>query len=215
MAIVITPFRATTVPVRRMYWSGAGPGFSSSSSDEGALADDPTISAQFSPATALVGAEKFLGAGYKEIAPGIFRSADGLRQFRMTPRDLLPAPGNIGPHVHFEALNKAGQVIENLHLPVLPKSMWRPVMRLRAKVSGSTGKTRHSIGDLVDGTPMPVENVQTPEWVEISEEDGAYYLFHLDAEGVCFADTWHQTLEEAKQQAAFEFGIEAKEWSKA
>jgi hypothetical protein len=88
-------------------------------------------------------------------------------------------------------------------------------MRLRAKVSGSIGKTRHSIGDLVDGTPMPVEIVRTPEWVEISEEDGAYYLFHLDAEGVCFADTWHQTLEEAKQQAAFEFGIEAKEWSKA
>jgi len=73
-----------------------------------------------SPATALAGAEKFLGAGYKEIAPGIFRSADGLRQFRMTPRDLLPTHGNIGPHVHFEALNKAGQVIENLHLPVLP-----------------------------------------------------------------------------------------------
>jgi hypothetical protein len=73
-----------------------------------------------SPATALAGAEKFLGAGYKEIAPGIFRSADGLRQFRMTPRDLLPTHGNIGPHVHFEALNKAGKVIENLHLPVLP-----------------------------------------------------------------------------------------------
>ena len=133
----------------------------------------------------------------------------------MTPRDLLPTHGNIGPHVHFEALNKAGKVIENLHLPVLPSSMWRPVMRLRAKVSGSTGKTRHFIGDLVDGTPMSVENVRTPEWVEISEVDGAYYLFHLDAEGVCFADTWHQTLEEAKQQAAFEFGIEAKEWSKA
>jgi hypothetical protein len=73
-----------------------------------------------SPATALAGAEKFLGAGYKEIAPGIFRSADGLRQFRMTPRDLLPTHGNIGPHVHFEALDKAGKVIENLHLPVLP-----------------------------------------------------------------------------------------------
>jgi hypothetical protein len=73
-----------------------------------------------SPATALAGAEKFLGAGYKEIAPGIFRSADGLRQFRMTPRDLLPTHGNIGPHVHFEALDKAGKVIENLHLPILP-----------------------------------------------------------------------------------------------
>jgi hypothetical protein len=70
----------------------------------------------------LSGAEKYLGAGYTEIAPGVgvFRSADGLRQFRMTPRDLLPTHGNIGPHVHFEALNEAGKVIENLHLPVLP-----------------------------------------------------------------------------------------------
>ena len=31
----------------RLYWSGAGAGSSSSSSDEGSLADDPTISAQY------------------------------------------------------------------------------------------------------------------------------------------------------------------------
>lgn len=86
-------------------------------------------------------------------------------------------------------------------------------MRLRAKVSGSTGKTRHSIGTLVDGVPTPVEDLPMPEWVEISQEDGAYYLYHLDAEGVCFADTWHQTLDEAKQQASFEFGIEPEEWA--
>jgi hypothetical protein len=58
------------------------------------------------------------GAGYKEIAPGVFRSADGLRQFRMTDADILGSHGNIGSHVRFEALNEFGQVIENLHLPV-------------------------------------------------------------------------------------------------
>ncbi len=68
--------------------------------------------------TALGAAEKWLGKGYKEMAPGVFRSADGLRQFRMTSRDLLPTHGNIGPHVHFEALDCAGNVIENLHIPV-------------------------------------------------------------------------------------------------
>jgi hypothetical protein len=72
------------------------------------------------PTTALSSAESWLGKGYQEIAPGIFRSAGGLRQFRMTPRDLLPTHGNIGPHVHFEAFDGAGKVIENLHLPVLP-----------------------------------------------------------------------------------------------
>jgi RHS repeat-associated protein len=70
---------------------------------------------------ALSGAEDFLGAGYTEIAPGVFRSADGLRQFRMTNADLLPTHGNIGPHVHFEIPNPAGgPPRENLHLPIKP-----------------------------------------------------------------------------------------------
>ena len=86
-------------------------------------------------------------------------------------------------------------------------------MRLRAKVGEATGKTRHSIGALIDGVPTPIEDLPTPEWVEISEEDGAYYLFHLDADGVCFADTWHQSLDEAKEQATFEFGIEPSDWA--
>lgn len=70
--------------------------------------------------TALGAGQKWLGAGYKEIAPGVFRSADGLRQFRMTNADILGRHGNIGSHVHFEALNDAGKVIENLHLQVTP-----------------------------------------------------------------------------------------------
>jgi hypothetical protein len=86
-------------------------------------------------------------------------------------------------------------------------------MRLRAKVNEATGNTRHSIGTLIDGVPTPIEDLPTPEWVEISEEDGAYYLFHLDGDGVCFADTWHQSLDEAKQQATFEFGIQPSDWS--
>lgn len=69
---------------------------------------------------ALGAGQKWLGAGYKEIAPGVFRSADGLRQFRMTKADVLGRHGSIGSHVHFEALNDAGRVIENLHLPVRP-----------------------------------------------------------------------------------------------
>jgi hypothetical protein len=69
--------------------------------------------------TLLNSATRWLGAGYREIAPGVYRSADGLRQFRMTNADLLPTHGAIGPHVHFEALNGAGQVIENLHVAIL------------------------------------------------------------------------------------------------
>ena len=37
----------TNAELWRLYWSGAGDGSSSSSSDEGSLADDPTISARY------------------------------------------------------------------------------------------------------------------------------------------------------------------------
>lgn len=38
--------------------------------------------------SALTQAENYLGPGYAEIAPGVFRSADGARHFRMTSSDL-------------------------------------------------------------------------------------------------------------------------------
>ena len=86
-------------------------------------------------------------------------------------------------------------------------------MRLRANVSGATGKTRHYIGVLNDGRPTPMSELPAPAWVEISAEDGAFSLFRLDDQGVCLSDTWHQTLEEAEQQAAFEFGVASGDWA--
>lgn len=54
--------------------------------------------------------ERWLGEGYREIAPGVYRSADGTRQFRMTPADL----GDSQPHVHFEYIRPDGRT-ENAH----------------------------------------------------------------------------------------------------
>jgi RHS repeat-associated protein len=66
--------------------------------------------------------QQFVGPGATEIAPGIWRAPNptghGFRQFRMTNADILGNHGNIGPHVHFESLNAAGVVTENLHVPV-------------------------------------------------------------------------------------------------
>jgi hypothetical protein len=68
---------------------------------------------------ALRGAGKWLGEGYTEIAPGVFRSKDGLRQFRMTASDL--ADPKLGPHVHFEAIAPDGRtIIENSHVLLPP-----------------------------------------------------------------------------------------------
>ncbi|OJV35348.1 MAG: hypothetical protein BGO33_08745 [Bacteroidia bacterium 43-41] len=58
---------------------------------------------------------RVLGKGYKEIAPGVFRSADGLKQFRMTNSDIIPTHklnGNFTPHVHFEFYSPS-----NLNVP--------------------------------------------------------------------------------------------------
>jgi hypothetical protein len=66
---------------------------------------------------ALRGAEKWLGEGYRELDEGVFRSADGARQFRMTAGDLT----HKNPHVHFESIGKNGRTIEqNAHVYLEP-----------------------------------------------------------------------------------------------
>ena len=47
-----------------------------------------TQSSALTPDAALGAGTKWLGSGYKEIAPGVYRSTDGLRQFRMTNSDI-------------------------------------------------------------------------------------------------------------------------------
>jgi RHS repeat-associated protein len=62
-------------------------------------------------------AEDWLGPNYKEIDPGVYRSADGMRQFRMTTSDLTDP--RQGPHVHFESIGPDGRVIqENSHVKI-------------------------------------------------------------------------------------------------
>lgn len=48
--------------------------------------------------------------------------------------------------------------------------------------------------------------------VEIEADDGAYLLLYFDANGNCLTDTWHETVEQAKAQAQFEFEIEEDNW---
>jgi len=68
---------------------------------------------------ALSAGQRWLGPNYREIGPGVFRSADGLRQFRMAPNDIA-GHGGLPPHVHFETFNGAGGKTENNHVLLLP-----------------------------------------------------------------------------------------------
>ena len=69
----------------------------------------------------LAEAIEFLGPGYKEVGKpgsGVFVSADGLRQFRMTERDILGLHGSIGPHFNFETFDASGRKLRNVHMPL-------------------------------------------------------------------------------------------------
>lgn len=83
-------------------------------------------------------------------------------------------------------------------------------MKLRATVRSVTGRTRHLLGEPNSGE---ISRLPDPVTVVVLEQDGAFYLLRLDAEGECIADTWHKTLEAAKAQANFEFGINENDWS--
>ena len=69
---------------------------------------------------ALNSAEAWLGNGYKEIANGVFRSADNARQFRMTASDLFKDLDK-GMHVHFESIGANGkQILESTWVRIKP-----------------------------------------------------------------------------------------------
>jgi len=71
---------------------------------------------------ALTTAEKWLKPGYTELGKpgsGVFLSADGLRQFRMSPTDVAGSHGKIGPHVHFEKFSPTGEKLKNIHTPIV------------------------------------------------------------------------------------------------
>jgi hypothetical protein len=52
-----------------------------------------------------------------------------------------------------------------------------------------------------------------PEWVEIEEGvEGGYMLVTVDAKGWSFIETWHPTVEEAKEEAKLHFSISEDAW---
>ena len=87
-------------------------------------------------------------------------------------------------------------------------------MRLRATVRSVTGDTVHLQGVPTEGS-IDVTKIPDPKTVEVVEQEGSFYLLRLDEQGECVADTWHETVEAAKAQANFEFGIEEGDWKDA
>jgi len=85
-------------------------------------------------------------------------------------------------------------------------------MRIKAYVNTSTGKTKHYSVSIDPSNGKGLENISAPKWIEISEESDGFHLYHFGDDGICIADTWHETLEDAKEQATFEFDIKGDDW---
>ena len=77
-----------------------------------------------------------------------------------------------------------------------------------------TGNTHHYFG--LPDDPKRVE-APTPAMLRIVQYEDAwgFYLFYCDADGVEFADTLHETLAAAKDQAEFEFNVRPDDWQSA
>lgn len=78
-----------------------------------------------------------------------------------------------------------------------------------------TGKTRHTSGtisengELIRGPELPA-----PHALMIAQlsPDPGFYLLYLDESGEEITDTYHDTLENALDQATWEFNVEPDEW---
>jgi hypothetical protein len=70
----------------------------------------------------------------------------------------------------------------------------------------STGATRHTR----DGIPVP--KAVKLKIVQLAGDE-SIYLIHYDEDGNELTDTCHSSVEEALDQAEFEFSISASDWS--
>ena len=85
-------------------------------------------------------------------------------------------------------------------------------MKLRAEPKKDLGKTKHTLGRIIAGEPVEMENMPATKWLEIVEEKSGIFLYHFSADGLCVADTWHLSIQEAMAQAKFELQIETTDW---
>jgi len=100
--------------------------------------------------------------------------------------------------------------------------------RLSALVVEHTGFTDHRVGVperddkgyiITDREGKPVggepitQKIKSVEILEDAEPSGGWSLFYFDKDGNFLTDTWHMTLEEAKEQAYEEFRIPEDAWT--
>jgi hypothetical protein len=69
-----------------------------------------------------------------------------------------------------------------------------------------TGNTTHSVNGLALG---PANGVAIGQ----ATDGGGFYLFYCDSDWNALTDTWHQTVDQAKAQAEFEYEGIHSQWN--
>jgi len=82
------------------------------------------------------------------------------------------------------------------------KALQRIVLR---QSHARTGKTKHFKNGTEVQEPVELRIVKYPN-------DSGYYLFYCDENGKEITDTYHDSLDEAKSQAEWEFNVKSYEW---
>lgn len=87
---------------------------------------------------------------------------------------------------------------------------------LIAKVTAlsSTRNTVHYSGvPPIDGDgPYYSQKMSPASMLVIEENDSGFFLYRYSSDRKIVGDTWHKTIEEAKEQAKFEFGECVSKW---
>jgi hypothetical protein len=87
-------------------------------------------------------------------------------------------------------------------------------MKLIADVKSFPNRVTHGVGTIVDEVPRLIEEFPKASRVEIEDDCGGFYLIRYDENNEFAGDTWHETIETAKRQGQFEFGIADADWTR-
>jgi len=87
-------------------------------------------------------------------------------------------------------------------------------VKIRAKVKIKGEQTMNKVAEVGEDGDFAIRNFPMASFVEISRgsESGDFFLVRHDSDGNFAGDTCHDTVDEAKRQAAREFGIQEADW---
>jgi hypothetical protein len=85
-------------------------------------------------------------------------------------------------------------------------------LKIRARVKQCTGATAHFEGELHDDEVVQTRRYDPAAVAEIQQTENGFFLVRFTATGDFAGDTWHATLDEAKEQATFEFELDEEGW---